>query len=188
MRSTMAAIPLLAACTSGDDSTTQYCNEACGDYYTVRALDSIHTKVWASALEETAPNKQGVAKFDAVAVPCIAGSLTTSGTATAEANGSVTIDLTVVHAGCEQSDPKDANGYAITTTGTVMWAGNFSTNGGRNLSYLVERAQHLGDRRRAGGADDHRRDVHAPRSRSPRNRRRSSPSPAPGVRATSSTI
>jgi hypothetical protein len=135
MRSTMVAIPWLLACTSTDDSASAYCDKECGDYYTVRALDSVHTKIWASALADTAPDKDGVATFDGVSIPCIEGSLTVSGTAQAKTSGGIELDLTVVHDGCKQSDPKAANGYTITTTGTISWTGVFTDGGSRNLGY-----------------------------------------------------
>jgi hypothetical protein len=131
----MAAIPLLAACTSGGDSNSFYCNQECADYYTIRALDSVHAKVWASVLSNEPPGKDGKLSYDNLEIPCIAGSLTVSGTATPSTTGAVTVDLSVVHEGCQQSDPKQAEGYTITTTGTIAWAGEFSEGGARDLSY-----------------------------------------------------
>jgi hypothetical protein len=144
MRATMVAIPWLMACTSADDSAAPYCEQECGDYYTVRALDSIHTKVWASALQDTAPNKDGVATYEAVPVPCIEGSLAVSGTATSKSNGGIELDLSVVHAGCKQSDPKAANGYTTTTTGTIDWDGTFVDGGVRNLRYQSTELEFVG--------------------------------------------
>jgi hypothetical protein len=135
MRSTMVVIPLLVACTSGGDSQAFICNDECVDYYTIRAIDSVHAKVWGSVLVNQPPDKKGGITFDQVEVPCIEGSLTVSGTATSEANGSVTVELAVAHDGCKQSDPSQADGYTIATTGPINWAGNFSEGGARNLSY-----------------------------------------------------
>jgi len=135
MRSTMAAIPLLAACTSGGDSNTFYCNQECADYYTIRAIDSVHAKVWASVLSNQAPGEDGKLTYDNLEVPCIDGSLTVNGTATPSKTGAVAVNLSVVHKGCQQSDPKQADGYTITTTGTIQWGGEFSEGGARDLSY-----------------------------------------------------
>jgi hypothetical protein len=135
MRSTMAAIPLLAACTSGGDSNSFYCDQGCSDYYTIRAIDSVHAKVWASVLSNQPPDKDGTLTYDNLEVPCIAGDLKVTGTAIPSTSGSVTVDLSVVHEGCEQSDPKQADGYTITTTGTIAWGGEFSEGGARDLAY-----------------------------------------------------
>jgi hypothetical protein len=134
MRSTMA-IPLLAACTGTGDSNEFICNDECVDYYTIRAIDSVHTKVWASVLADQAPGKDGKITYDAVAIPCIEGSMTVSGFARPGTSGSVEVDLSVVHAGCKQSDPNEADGYTIITTGPIEWAGEFSGGGIRDLSY-----------------------------------------------------
>ena len=135
MRSTMVPILLLAACTDSGDSVPFVCNSECADYYTIRAIDSVHSKVWASVLSNQPPGKDGNITYDQLAVPCIEGSLTVSGTATPASNGSVALDLDVVHAGCKQSDTAEADGYTITLTGPVDWAGNFSPGGARKISY-----------------------------------------------------
>ena len=135
MRSTMAAIPLLAACTSGGDSNAFFCGQECADYYTIRAIDSVHAKVWASVLADQPPGKDGKIPYDNLQIPCIEGSLAVSGTATPSTTGAVAVDLSVVHQGCKQSDPKQAEGYTITTTGTIAWAGEFSEGGARDLAY-----------------------------------------------------
>ena len=135
MRSTLAAIPLLAACTSGGDSNAFYCDQECADYYTIRAIDSVHAKVWASVLSNQPPGKDGTIPYDHLEIPCIEGSLTVTGTATPATTGAVAVDLSVVHQGCQQSDPKQAEGYTITTTGTIVWAGEFSEGGARELAY-----------------------------------------------------
>ena len=135
MRSTWAALPLLAACTSGGDSNAFYCNQECADYYTIRAIDSVHAKVWSSVLANQPPEKDGTLSYDNLEIPCIAGSLKVSGTATPSTSGAVKVDLSVVHEGCQQSDPKQAEGYTITTTGTLTWGGEFSEGGSRALAY-----------------------------------------------------
>jgi hypothetical protein len=135
MRSTMAVIPLLAACTSGGDSNAFFCNQECADYYTIRAIDSVHAKVWSSVLADQPPAKDGTIPYDNLEIPCISGSLTVNGTATPSTTGAVAVKLSVVHQGCQQSDPKQAEGYTITTTGTVAWGGEFSEGGARNLAY-----------------------------------------------------
>jgi hypothetical protein len=135
MRSTMAAIPLLAACTSGGDSNAFYCNQECADYYTIRAIDSVHAKVWSSVLSNQPPAKDGTIPYDHLEIPCVAGSLEVSGTATPSTTGAVEVDLSVVHEGCQQSDPTEAEGYTITTTGTLTWKGEFSEGGSRALAY-----------------------------------------------------
>jgi hypothetical protein len=135
MRSTMAAIPLLAACTSGGDSNAFYCDPECADYYTIRAIDSVHAKVWSSVLSNEPPGEDGTIAYDNLEIPCIAGQLKVTGTATPSTTGAVAVDLSVVHEGCKQSDPKQAEGYTITTTGTIGWAGEFSEGGARDLSY-----------------------------------------------------
>jgi hypothetical protein len=135
MRSTMAAIPFLAACTSGEDSNAFICNDECADYYTIRAIDSVHAKVWSSVLANQPPGKDGTIPYDNLQIPCIAGSLTVNGTAIPSTTGAVEVDLSVVHQGCQQSDPKQAEGYTITTTGTIVWKGEFSEGGARDLAY-----------------------------------------------------
>src|SRR4030095_16405483 len=75
MRSTLAAIPLLAACTSGGDSNAFFCGQECADYYTIRAIDSVHAKVWSSVLANQPPGKDGTIPYDNLEIPCVAGSL-----------------------------------------------------------------------------------------------------------------
>jgi hypothetical protein len=136
MRSTMAAIPLLAACTSGGDSNAFFCNQECADYYTIRAIDSVHAKVWSSVLSNQPPAKDGTIPYDNLEIPCISGSLKVSGTATPSTTGAVEVDLSVDHEGCQESDPSEAEGYTITTTGLLTWAGEFSEGGARTpVSY-----------------------------------------------------
>ena len=135
MRSSMVLTLLLCACTDGGDSVPFTCNADCADYYTIRAIDSVHSKVWASVLADQPPGKDGNLHYDQLVVPCIEGSLTVSGTAIPETNGAVTLDLDVVHDACKQSDPAEADGYAITTTGAIDWAGSFSKGGARKISY-----------------------------------------------------
>jgi hypothetical protein len=135
MRRTTLAIPLLVACTDSGDSAPFSCDAECADYYTIRAIDSVHSKVWGSVLSGQPPGKDGTLSFDHLEVPCIEGSLNVSGTAIPETSGSVTLDLDVVHQGCKQSDPTQADGYTITMTGPIDWAGSFSEGGGRTLSY-----------------------------------------------------
>ena len=135
MRSTMVPILLLSACTASGDSVPFACDGECADYYTIRAIDSVHSKVWASVLSNQPPGKDGNITYDKLAVPCIEGSLTVSGTATPGKDGAVTLDLDVVHAGCKQSDPAEADGYTITMTGPIDWAGQFAPGGAREISY-----------------------------------------------------
>ena len=97
MRSTLVALPLLAACTSGGDSNAFFCNQECADYYTIRAIDSVHAKVWSSVLANQPPEKDGTISYDGLEIPCVAGSLKVSGTATPSTSGAVTVDLSVVH-------------------------------------------------------------------------------------------
>jgi hypothetical protein len=115
-------LPLfVSACTGEQDSTVAYCGQDCADYYTVRAVEDVTSRVWTNMLS---PEKPPLKDFP---IPCVdGGSITASGTWGDESDGSVTVDVTLVHDDCKEPAPTQAGGYDVTLDGIVAWAGTYS--------------------------------------------------------------
>ena len=121
------------------DSTVLYCDKACQDYYVVRAVENVTSKIWTAVLaQKKADPKTNIVTYKNRTESCISGTWTANGTAGVEKDGSVSIDIDIDFDQCLQTEPNDGGGYDATMDGVVSWNGAFSANGiQRTFTYLI---------------------------------------------------